>query len=108
MSLSQNNINELKESFDYLVKRNYEIQDDVKMALVSEEYLKAIKIISKFIKNVDEFTIITLNMAQKNSEKADNEHATICNKIAQMVEHIKTAHLEVKENILVKYKNKVS
>ena len=107
MSLSSNNINELKESFDYLVKRNYEIQDDVKMALVSEEYLKAIKIISKFIKNVDEFTIKPLNMAQKYNEKADNENATICNKIAQMADHIKTAHLDVKNNILIKCKNKV-
>jgi thioredoxin-like negative regulator of GroEL len=103
MSLNPNNINELKKSFDHLVQRNYEVQGDVKAALESEDYLIAVNIISNYVKMVDEFTKITLNMAQNYKEKADDENASACSKIVKMAEHIKTAHLEVEKNILKKY-----
>ena len=100
MSLNQNNINELKKSFDYLVQRNYEVQGDVKTAIDSEDYLIAVNIISNYVKLVDEFMKKTLNMAQKYKEKADDKNVSTCSKIVKMAEHIKTAHLEVKKTIL--------
>jgi hypothetical protein len=103
MSLNHNSINELKESFDYLVQRNYEVQEDAKATLVSEDYLKAVNIISKYVKMVDEFTKKTLNMARKYKDKADNENASTCSKIVEMAEDIKTTHLEVEKTILKKY-----
>ena len=106
MSPISNNINELKEQFDDLVQRNYKVQGEVNTAIRSEDYLKAVKIISNFVKDVDKFTKKTVTMAQNFRDKADDESMSVCNKIIKMAEHIKTAHLEVEENIIKKYRKK--
>ena len=103
MSPIPGKISDIKESFEHLVRQNYEAQGDVKAALKSEDYLKAVKIIDNYVKIVEEFTIKTIKMAQKYKEKADDENASISNQIVKMANHIKTAHLEVEENILRKY-----
>jgi len=107
MAPNPSNINELKESFDYLVQRNYEVQDDVTTALRSEDYLKAIKTIDNYVILVDYFIKKALNMARNFRDHANEENLSICLKAEKMAEHIKTAHLEVEENILKKYINKI-
>jgi hypothetical protein len=102
MYLNPNNINELKESFDYLVQRNYEVQDDVHTAIRSEDYMKALRDINNYIKIVDDFIKKAFSMAQKLKDNANDKDASICLKAEKMAKHIKTAHLEVKENILKK------
>ena len=103
MSLKPNNIDDLKKSFDYLVQRNYEVQDDVNAAIRLEDYLSAVKVIDDFKKTVDDFIKTALNMAQKFRDKANDENTSICLKAEKMAKHIKTAHLEVEENMLRKY-----
>ena len=71
MSPIPGKISDIKESFEHLVQQNYEAQGDVKAALKSEDYLKAVKIIDNYVKIVEEFTIKTIKMAQKYKEKAD-------------------------------------
>jgi hypothetical protein len=108
MVLNQNNIDDLKESFDYLVKRNEEVQDNVKIAIRSENYSKAVKAIVSYVRIVDDFIIKALNMAQKYSNKANNETAFICSYIVEMAEEIKKAHLKVEKIILEKYIRKTN
>jgi hypothetical protein len=103
MSLNQNNINELKESFDHLVQRNYAVEDDAKAGLRSEDYLKAVRAIDNYIKLINDFIKKTFKMAQKFKDLGDNPNASICLKAEKMAEHIKTAHLAVEQNILKKY-----
>ena len=107
MSPNPNNLNELKESFDYLVQRNYEVQDDVNTALRSENYLKAVRAIDNYITLIDDFIKKADKMALKFKHSANDENASICLKAERMAKHIKTAHLEVEENILKKYIKKV-
>jgi hypothetical protein len=108
MALNQKDIDDLKESFDYLVKRNEEIQDNVKIAIRSIDYLKAVKAIDSYVRIVDDFIINALNMAQKYSNKANNKNAFICSYIIEMAEEIKTAHLKVERIILKKYIRKIN
>ena len=103
MSLNPNNIDELKKSFDYLVQRNYEVQEDIRMALSSEDYWKAVITINKFIKEIDKFIIIALDMAQEYKKTANYENKNICLKAKKMSKKIKTAHLEVEKNMLRKH-----
>jgi hypothetical protein len=99
MSPNQNNINELKESFDCLVQRNYEVQDYVNSALRLEDYAKAVRAIDNYIKLIDDFINQADKMAQKYKYNGNDENASICFKAEKMARHIKTAHLEVEENI---------
>ena len=103
MSPNPNNINELKESFDYLVQRNYEAQEDIRMALGSEDYWKVVKTINKFIREIDEYIKCALNMAQEYRKIANYENQNISFMDKKMAENIKTAHLEVENNMLKKY-----
>jgi hypothetical protein len=95
-------INELRESFDHLVQRNYEVQEDIRITLSSEDYWKAVKIINKFIKEIDKFIKLALDMAQGFRKKANYENNNICLKAEKMAKKIKTAHLEVEKNMLKK------
>ena len=103
MSLNPKNINDLKDTFNDLVQRNYEVQENVNSALRSKDYLTAVKTIDNFVKIVDDFIIEALNMAQKFKYKANDENISICLKVEKMANHIKAAHLRVEENILKKY-----
>jgi len=106
MSFNQNNINDLTDTFHHLVQKNYEVQENVNSALRSKDYLKAVTTINEFVKMVDDFIKQTLNMAQKFRNKANEKNITICLRVEKMAKHIKTAHLEVEENILNKYLKK--
>jgi hypothetical protein len=103
MSLSPNNINELRESFDYLVQQNYEVQDEVNNALRSGKYWKAVRAIDNYMKLINDFIKKASNMAQKFKDNANERNAAICLKAEKMAQLIKTAHIEVEENILKKY-----
>jgi hypothetical protein len=101
-----NDVNDLRESFDHLVKKNHEVQDDVKMAVRSEDYLKAVSAIDKFVKLIDEFMKKAHNMENNYKNMANYENASICYIAEEMAEQIKIAHLKVEGNILEKYKKK--
>jgi hypothetical protein len=103
MSLNPYNINELKKSFDYLVQRNHEVQEDIRITLGSEDYLKAVKTIDKFIKEIDKFIKLALDMAQEFRKTANYENKNICLKAEKMAKKIKIAHLEVEKNMLKKH-----
>jgi len=103
MSLNPYNINELKKSFDYLVQRNYEVQEDIRITLGSEDYWKAVKTINKFINEIDKFIKLALDMAQEFRKTAHFENNNICLKAEKMAKKIKTTHLEVEKNILKKH-----
>jgi hypothetical protein len=103
MSFNSNNINDLTDTFHYLVQRNYEVQENVNSALRSKEYLKAVKTIDEYVKIVDDLIKKALNMAQKYKDKDNEENISICLKVEKMAKHIRTAHLEVEENIIKKY-----
>jgi hypothetical protein len=98
-----NDVNDLRESFDHLVKKNHEVQDDVKIAFISEDYSKAVRAIDKFVKLIDEFVKRAHNMENKYKNLANYEIASICNNAEEMAEQIKRAHLTVEKNILKKY-----
>ncbi len=108
MAQNQNYIYDLRKSFDYLLERNHEVQNDVKIAFRCEDYFKAIKTIKNYVKEVDQFIKKSISIAQKYEEKGNYEDQHICLKIVNMAENIITAHLEVEKNILNKYikKNK--
>jgi hypothetical protein len=103
MSLNPNNINELKDSFDYLLQRNYEVQEDIRMALRSDDYWKVVKTINIFIKEINKFIKTTIDMAQEYKKTANYENKSICFKAEKMAKRIKKAHLEVEKNMLKKY-----
>jgi hypothetical protein len=103
MSLNPNNINELKKSFDHLVQRNYEVQEDIRITLSSEDYWKAVKTINRFIKEIDKFIKLSLDMAQEFRKSANYENKNICLKAEKMAKKIKKAHLEVEKNMLKKH-----
>ena len=103
MAQNQYNINDLRESFNYLLKINYEVQNNVKEALRLEDYLKAVKTIIVFVNSVDNLVIKALNIAKKCKEKANYEEHHICLKIVNMAEYIIKTHLEVKDNIRINY-----
>jgi hypothetical protein len=102
MALDLNNINELRESFDHLVQKNYEIQDDIRMALSAEDYWKAVKSIDNFIKIIEKFLNTALDMAKKYNKIANYENKDICLKAEKMAKKIKAAHLEAEKNIFKK------
>ena len=106
MSLKSNNINELRESFGNLLKRNDEAQDDVKIAIKSEDYARAVKAIDNYVKIVNGFILEALNMGQNYGDKANFDNQSICLKAVEMAEEIITAYLEVEGNILKEYLKK--
>ena len=91
-------------SFGNLLKRNDEAQDDVKIAIKSEDYAKAIKVIEYYVKIVNGFILegLTLNMGQNYGDKANIDNQSICLKAVKMAEEIITAYLEVEKNIIKK------
>ena len=106
MSPNSNNINELRVSFGNLLKRNDEAQDDVKIAIKSEDYAKAIKAIEYYVKIVNAFILEAVNMGQNYGDKANIDNQSICLKAVEMAEEIITAYLEVERNISKEYLKK--
>jgi elongation factor P--beta-lysine ligase len=103
MAQNQKHIYNLRKSFDYLLERNQEVQNYVKIAFRLEDYYKARKTIKKYVKEVDQFINKSISMAHKYEEKGNYEDQHICLKIVNMAENIIKAHLEVEKNILNKY-----
>ncbi len=69
--------------------------------------MKAVRAIDNYIKLIDDFIKEAVKMAQKFNNHANEQNASICLKAEKMAKHIKTAHLEVEENILKKYLKKL-
>ena len=103
MSPNPNDFNELKESYYYLVQRNYEVQKDIRIGLSSKDYWKSVKTINNFIKEIDKFIKLALDMAQEFRKSANYENKNICLKAEKMAKKIKKAHLEVEKNMLKKH-----
>jgi hypothetical protein len=102
MSLNPYNIDELKKSFDYLVQRNCEVQEDIRTALNLKDYWEVVKYINKFIKEVDEYKNYALYTAQEYRKMANLENQNISFNAKKTIK-IKTSYLGVENNMLKKY-----
>jgi hypothetical protein len=107
MARNQNNINEIRESLDYFLKRNHEVQNDVKIAISLEDYLKAVKAINDFVKEVNKWMENTLTMSLKYRNKYNYEKQCLCQKVLETAKNIITAHIEVEKNIVKKFIKKI-